>query len=301
MKKLFLSVMFIFGLSATALAQPTISSSVPGQNALNIAVNSDISVTFDMNMNQVTFTAGSSFNVVGSISGSMDAGIFSFEPGEAVVVTLTTAIQSSGAVALAEPYSFGFMTTASAGPPTLSQNFGTGSENTRSVAFGDVDGDGNLDIAVGNSWAQNVVYRNNGSDFSTLTPWNFGTGNNYTESVAFGDVDGDGYLDLAVGNRYQQNVVYRNNGTDFSTLPSWNFGTGSENTRSVAFGDVDGNGDLDIAVGNYDSQQNVVYRNNGSDFTTLTPWNFGTGNDYTESVAFGDVDGDGDLDVAVGN
>jgi len=295
---------------------PTLSSHTPDQNAGNIATSATIDLTFDMAMDTATLT-NATIKVHGLISGlhtgtvtDQGSNVYrfdpnnDFEPGEPVTVTLTTGIENATGCPIAEPYSFGFMTAAIAGPgdfSAISQNFGLGSDRTVSVAFGDVDGNGYLDLAVGNLSQQNVVYRNNGSDFSTLTPWNFGTGTDNTYSVAFSDVDGNGYLDLAVGNLSQQNVVYRNNGSDFSTLTPWNFGTGSDDTRSVAFGDVDGDGNLDLAVGNSSGQQNAVYRNNGADFTTLTPWNFGTGSDNTISVAFGDIDNDGVLDIAVGN
>ncbi|MCP4538621.1 MAG: tandem-95 repeat protein, partial [Chloroflexi bacterium] len=75
---------------------------------------------------------------------------------------------------------------------------------------GDVDGDGDLDLAVGNAGGQNVVYLNDGDGTFDTTSYNFGTGSDWTRSVALGDVDGDGDLDLAVGNQCQQNVVYLN-------------------------------------------------------------------------------------------
>ena len=177
---------------------------------------------------------------------------------------------------------------------------------TFSVAWGDVDGDGDLDLAVGNkanaSSGRNRVYENDGG---TLTLAWTGDEAMETRSVAWADIDGDGDLDLATGNCNEEvNHVHVNGGSgDASTaleeVPSWTSAE-SESTYDIAFGDVDGDGDLDLAAANKDEMLNRVYVN---DDGTLVASGGAVTTDAEDSqaVAWGDVDGDGDLDLAVAN
>ena len=74
-------------------------------------------------------------------------------------------------------------------------------------------------------------------------------------------------------------------------------------TTSLALGDLDGDGDLDLFVGNsHLGEQNHMYLNDGTGtFTDVTANRVPTRDDWTSSLALGDVDGDGDLDLVVGN
>ncbi len=81
------------------------------------------------------------------------------------------------------------------------------SDDTVSVAWGDWDGDGDLDLAAGNFGQPNRVYANSGGALASA--WTSADSDD-TRSVAWGDWDGDGDLDLAAGNEYQPNRVCSN-------------------------------------------------------------------------------------------
>src|SRR4030095_11115312 len=117
---------------------------------------------------------------------------------------------------------------------------------------GDVDGDGDLDLVVGNAYLQSRLYLNDGIGTYTDAPASrMPVGSYNTSSLALGDVDRDGDLDLVVGNAYQQSLLYLNNGTGtFTDATASRMPVGSYETRSLALGDVDGDGDLDLVVGN---------------------------------------------------
>jgi hypothetical protein len=167
--------------------------------------------------------------------------------------------------------------------------------DTESIAWGDYDGDGDLDLAVGNEGTDHL-YRNDDGILTANPIWT-STENDYTRSLAWGDYDGDGDLDLVMGNRGQPNRLYQNNGGELS-LTDWTSGP-AELTNSVAWGDYDNDGDLDLAIANKDAPSRV-YRNDNGLLSTLPDWE---SNEVanSSSVAWGDYDNDGDLDLAIGN
>mgnify|MGYP003679885308 CR=1 FL=1 len=184
-------------------------------------------------------------------------------------------------------------------------------DDTWSVALGDVDGDGDLDIAIGNYGQQNQLYLNDGTGtFTDATATHMPVVSSLTSSVALGDVDGDGDLDMVLGNGHpsgfpvylQQNHLYLNDGAGtFSDATATQMPWANSATRSVALGDVDGDGDLDLVFGNSGWWNRLCLNNGTGTFSDATATQMPVDNDDTWSVALGDVDGDGELDIAIGN
>jgi enediyne biosynthesis protein E4 len=121
------------------------------------------------------------------------------------------------------------------------------------VAFGDVDGDGLVDVFFAASEGGSRLFRNRGGwRFEDVTE---GSGidlwDTEATSVVFADVDGDRDLDLFVGALEGPNHLFVNDGeggfTDRATAAGLVEDRGS---MTAAFADIDGDGDLDLYVGN---------------------------------------------------
>ena len=192
------------------------------------------------------------------------------------------------------------------------------------VVFGDLDDDGWQDLYVANDTKPNGLYHNKGNgtfeDLSLLSGTAYGDKGRPEAGmgVDLGDYDGDGRLDIVVTNfELETYALYKNLGgiafTDSRsaarlaepTLMFLGFG--------VAFADLDQDGDLDLVFANGHINDNAAELTPGSQYRQRNQVfeNLGGGKLQEDKetgmagvrahrgLAVGDLDGDGDLDVAV--
>jgi len=192
-------------------------------------------------------------------------------------------------------------------PPVLFQNDGTGSFTrawtgvlttvSQDSAWGDADGDGDLDLAFADfNAAPDQVFVNPGIDldpFSAETTEAFNGGD-------LGDFDADGDLDLAVTTSGYGVHVYETtvSGAPPSSTPMWT-GEDDEQPWGCAWADADGDGDLELAIANTNGQDRVWAWDGANAFTML--WQSSSAvAEFSTAVDWADVDADGYPDVIVG-
>jgi len=191
--------------------------------------------------------------------------------------------------------------------------------------FGDLDGDGDQDLIVGD-WDGNFFYfENTGTTtaavFTEVTgatnPLDGLTNGGNASSGTLVDIDNDGDQDLVVGVNDGTVVYFENTGTSTGAVFTQQTGTAnpfnaitSGNYNYLSFVNLDGDSDLDLLIGTGEDGV-YYYQNTGTatspSFSELT----GTNNpfdfiniDYNPSnmyyaPAFLDVDADGDLDLFI--
>ncbi|OGV46298.1 MAG: hypothetical protein A2X46_18650 [Lentisphaerae bacterium GWF2_57_35] len=171
----------------------------------------------------------------------------------------------------------------------------------------DVDGDSDLDLAVVVNFSSNILYRNDGGQFTPMESGDFDQSGGYVQAtcVVSLDADGDGDVDLAVGNYTEPNELYINQGQGVFTNASCgdfgNPGAGFYHTLKLATLDADGDGDADLVEVSY-SQCTKLYLNDGRGVFTRTE--AGELDDVAGphfALAVLDADNDGDTDVVVGD
>ena len=186
--------------------------------------------------------------------------------------------------------------------------------------FVDIDGDGDKDAFVGNGDGTISYYKNAGSSAAPVfivqtgaaNPLNAATGGYYS-APAFVDVDGDGDMDAFIGRADGTISYYKNTG--IAATPVFVLQTGAANPfngvdvgsySSPAFVDIDGDGDKDAFIGKGDGTIDF-YKNTGTSAAPVFTLQSGVANplngidvgDYS-APAFVDIDGDGDMDLFVG-
>ena len=182
-------------------------------------------------------------------------------------------------------------------------------------AFGDIDGDGDLDLFVGAVLGDpHHVFENRLDqaearfvDATRASGIRLSSAN--TMSATFFDYDRDGFVDLFLthwGNRYEAGkdteTVWRNNGDGSFVNTSIESGIAAALVElrtdwsfTPNFSDIDGDGDADLLMSSDFEESQVFLNNDDGTFTNVTDQD--VMNDQAGmGAAVGDYDNDGDMD-----
>ncbi|MBS1262276.1 MAG: hypothetical protein MAG453_01619 [Calditrichaeota bacterium] len=122
---------------------------------------------------------------------------------------------------------------------------------------------------------------------------------NSIRGLGTGDVDFDGDEDVLVAIRSEDKILWLENGGDGSSWTEHVVDTGLDEAYDVIRVDLDEDGDFDLVAGGHASSGTVAwYENDGSESFTRHDIDTGAAVAGVYDVSAGDIDGDGDIDLA---
>lgn len=186
-----------------------------------------------------------------------------------------------------------------------------------SVTLGDLDGNGSLDIVTGalrtpsRPWSRDRIHLNLGksslenSEFQLDPRYPLAPERLREPSLATGDVNGDGNLDIVMTDRFGANALLIGDGDGgLFQAPPTQFPMLNGNSNDSELFDMDRDGDLDLWVVNggfaaFETMDTILINDGSGFFTNETSTRLEPNMDRGTQIAVGDVDSDGDLDVAL--
>jgi uncharacterized repeat protein (TIGR01451 family) len=290
------------------LTGPTVIETDPGVNAVSVPLETDVAVLFDQAVAALSVTpnaivayaefSGRLLIELGDITVDGDSATIELPrrllPGEKVTVTVTSDVENAGGEA-SQAFQWEFRARAVGGTAEFEYTLPQGDfPSTRSIATGDLDGDGRLDFVAGASTLEglrNEVWLNRGvagyerRSLSGAIP---------LKHVSVADLEGDGDLDVIVIG-YDTKHVWLNNGD--ATFVNGSTASWPRDVLSAQFFDFNGDGSVDGLFVVENRTVKIALNDGAGRFLTAQT----VSNDFGEgNIAVADLDGDGDADL-VGN